>query len=93
MKRARCPTCGAQVGTVFEHVDVECREIDAAPRDGSWIMGLFALDERWPIRWAEERSHPAGGHGLGSGWIDENYLPADPPEAWAPVAEGDLTRG
>lgn len=81
----RCPTCGAHVGSIFEHVDVECREIGSAPRDGTVITGLYQGDTRTQIQWAEYRSHPGGGHGMRPGWVDtEMKYPIDAPEAWEP---------
>ncbi|MCX5516190.1 hypothetical protein C3941_19560 [Kaistia algarum] len=85
----RCPTCGARVASIFEHVDIDCRPIHDAPQDGSIIIGLFPDDVRNSIRWKPERSHPGGGPRLGEGWVDdENGFPIDQPEAWAPQEEG-----
>jgi hypothetical protein len=80
----RCPTCGAAVASIFEHVDVDCRPIADAPHDGRVILGLYSRDERWTIRWADHRSHPGGGGSCGAGWVDEEMsYPAGAPEAWA----------
>lgn len=80
----RCPTCGSAVGSIFEHIDVDCRPIGDAPRDGTIILGLFSDDVRRAVRWQEHRPHPGGGPGCGPGWVDdENGFPDDAPEAWS----------
>ncbi|UDF29356.1 UNVERIFIED_ORG: hypothetical protein LHK14_17860 [Roseateles sp. XES5] len=80
----RCPTCGGLVASVFEHVDIDCRPIDDAPRDGTIIIGLYQGDELRLVRWEEYRSHPGGGGSMGAGWVsDENGFPDDAPDAWA----------
>lgn len=81
---SRCPTCGANVSTIFEHVDIECRPIVDAPLDGTVILGLYSGDQRQPVLWKNRRSHPGGGGSMGAGWVDEeNEFPADAPDAWA----------
>lgn len=80
----RCPQCGGMVANFFEHVDISCRPIGDAPREGTVIVGLYRGDERRPISWAEYRSLPGGGNSLGAGWVDEeNGFPEDAPDAWA----------
>jgi len=82
-RQERCPICGARVTSYFEHVDVECKPIADAPRDGTSVVGLYPDDVRFWIRWEERRSHPGGGPELGAGWVDvKEKMPADAPEAF-----------
>ena len=61
--------------------------LEAAPRDGSVIEGLYG-EETCLIRWAETRrcmlAGIGGGNGyFGPGWEDDyNGLIADEPDAW-----------
>lgn len=83
-RKIRCPQCGVRVKSYFEHVDLTCHAGEEAPQDGTEILGLYWDNQRFLIRWSEERSHPGGGGSMGAGWVDcHEWYPADPPDAWA----------
>lgn len=87
--RPACALCGPG-----DHPEAPWHAMEAAPRDGTEIIGLFG-DEEWEIRWAEERrcmiaESYRGTPGIGlfdAGWEQavEGLAITDEPDAWRPV--------